>query len=116
MHFIRSYSDTTLCRKADGGAAAELQSSTGAEEFLQKFRGFAGKNPPADLDRMIESGVVQNMHRRMHSSGLGVLCAIYQAPDTGVHYCSGAHGARLNGHKQIAASQAVISDGRAGLA
>jgi hypothetical protein len=52
----------------------------------------------------------------MYRSGLGVLGAVNQAPDTGVHYCSGAHGARLNGHKQIAASQAVISDGRAGLA
>jgi hypothetical protein len=52
----------------------------------------------------------------MYRSGLGVLGAVNQTPDTGVHYCSGAHGARLNGHKQIAASQAVISDGRAGLA
>lgn len=56
------------------------------------------------------------MHCGMHSPGLGVLGAIYKAPDTGVHYGSGAHCARLNGYEQIAASQAVICDGCAGLA
>jgi hypothetical protein len=56
------------------------------------------------------------MHRRMHSPGLGILGAIYQAPDTGVNYGSGAHGTRLNGHEQIATWQAMISDGCAGLA
>ena len=65
---------------------------------------------------MVQCGVVQDMHSRMNSSGLGILGAVHQAPDTGVHYGPGAHGAGLNGHEQIATWQAMISDGCAGLA
>jgi hypothetical protein len=65
---------------------------------------------------MIQRGVVQDVHRRMHSPRLGVLGTIYQTPDARVHDGSGAHCARLNGHEQIAARQAMVPDGRPGLA
>jgi len=93
-----------------------LPYSASAKKLLQKFRAFAGQNTAANLDLMIQGRVVQDMHCRMHSPGLGVLGAIYQAPDARVHYGSSAHSAGLNGHEQIATRQAMISNGGPGLA
>jgi hypothetical protein len=63
---------------------------------------------------MIQGGVVENMHHGMHCPGLEVFCAINQVPDARMDHSTRAHGAGLNGHKKIAASQAMIAEGRSG--
>ena len=52
----------------------------------------------------------------MHGPGLGVVRAIYQAPDAGVHQRPGAHGARFNCNKQFAAFQTMVTNGCTGFA
>jgi hypothetical protein len=52
----------------------------------------------------------------MHSPGLGVVGPVHKTADPGMHDCSGAHGARFDGHEQVAAGQPVVSYGSAGRA
>jgi hypothetical protein len=60
--------------------------------------------------------MIQHFHYRMNRAGLGVVRAIYQALDAGMHQRAGAHGARFNGSKQFAVLQTVVTHGSTGLA
>jgi hypothetical protein len=76
----------------------------------------SGEDAATHFNLVIEGGVIQNMHGGMHGSGFGVVGSVYQRSDPGVHHGSGAHGAGLNGHKQLAVSQTVIAEGRSSFA
>ena len=52
----------------------------------------------------------------MHGARFRVFRAIYQAFEPGVHHGAGAHGTWFNCSKQLAVSQAVVTDGGTGFA
>jgi hypothetical protein len=52
----------------------------------------------------------------VHSARFGIVGAVYQALDPGVHQGSGAHRARFNCSKQIAAGQAMVTESCTGFA
>jgi len=87
-----------------------------SEKFLQEFCALPSQNAATNLNPMIKGGVVQNMHGGMHRSGFGVFGTVHQGSDAGVDHGSRAHGARFDGHKQVAVSQTVIAEGGSGLA
>jgi hypothetical protein len=74
----------------------------------------SGQNAAPHFNLVVECGVIQDLHGGMHRSSLGVLGAVYQSSDTGMHHGSCAHGARFNGHEKIAVCKAVIAEGRSG--
>jgi hypothetical protein len=52
----------------------------------------------------------------MNGSRLGVVRTINQSADSGMHHCSGTHGARLNRGIELAIAQAMVADRSSGLA
>jgi hypothetical protein len=60
--------------------------------------------------------MIQDVLHRMYRARLGIVRAIYQPPDAGVHHRAGAHGARFNCNKQIAVFQTVVTKGSTGFA
>jgi hypothetical protein len=64
---------------------------------------------------MVQTGVIQYLHRRMDGAGLRVIGAIDQALEPGVNQSAGTHRARLNCNKQLAALQAMVSESCTGL-
>ena len=66
--------------------------------------------PAANLHSVIQAGMIQHLHHRMNGTRLGIIRAVNQPFQAGVHDCSGAHGARLNCNKQFAVAQTMISE------
>ena len=73
----------------------------GAEKLLQDFRAPACENAAADLNFVIETGVVQHPHNGVDSTRFGVIRAENQPPNARVHERTGAHCARFNCSKQV---------------
>jgi hypothetical protein len=60
--------------------------------------------------------MIQNLHHRTYSARLRVIGAVNQALQPGMYQGAGAHRARLNCSKQLAAFQAMVAEGGTGLA
>src|SRR5271157_3683893 len=101
-HYPRAGS-TALC----GGFGLALFS----EERLHQVHAARGQNSRTDLYLVVELGMVEHLQHGMHRSGLGVFRAIDQAPDSRVRDGTGAHGAGLDSHVEIAIEQAIVADG-----
>jgi|SRR5579863_1046480 hypothetical protein len=90
--------------------------TTISKERLQHFRAAACQNPAANLDLVVQLRMIYDLHRRMHGPCLGIIRAIYQALNAGMHQGPGAHSARFNCNKQFAVFQAMVTNGGTGLA
>jgi hypothetical protein len=83
---------------------------------LQHFGAAAGQDSAANLNLVVQLRMIQDLHHRMHGPGLGIVRAIYQAPDAGMYQCARAHRARLNCNKQLAGFETMVTNGCTGLA
>jgi hypothetical protein len=90
--------------------------TTASKERLQKLRAPTGQDSSANFHPVIELGMVQHLHHRTDCARLGVVRAVYQTLHSRVHQSACAHGARFNCSKELAVSQAVITEVRTGLA
>src|SRR3984957_6978208 len=85
--------------------------TTTPKERLQQLRAASRQNSALNLDLMIQLRMIQDLHHRPHRAGLRIVGAIDEPLDAGMHHRTGAHSARLNCNKQIAVSQAVVTNG-----
>jgi hypothetical protein len=95
--------------------ANDQRLTTVFKERLQQFGAAACKNSAADFYFVIQLLVIQQLHYRIHCARFGIVRAIDEALDPGVHQRSGAHWARFNCSKQVALGEAVVTDGCTGL-
>jgi hypothetical protein len=65
---------------------------------------------------MVQTGVIQYLHRRMDGARLRVIGAVDQALEPGVNQSAGAHRTRLNCNKQLAAFQSMVTESCTGFA
>jgi hypothetical protein len=84
------------------------------EERLEQFCAAARQYASADFRPVIQLGVAQHLHHRMDCACFGVVRAVDQSFQPGVHQGAGAHGARFNCSKEFAVSEAVVAQGGAG--
>jgi hypothetical protein len=80
-----------------------------SKEILQYLRATPRQHSSPNRHAMVQLGVVQHLHHRLDGTRFGVVRAVYQALQPGVHHGAGTHGARLNCNKQLAVLQAVIA-------
>ncbi len=59
--------------------------------------------------------MVHDLHYRVHGASFRVVCSVYEAANTSMNQRARAHGARFNCNKQIAVSQAVVTNGSTSL-
>jgi hypothetical protein len=85
-----------------------------SKERLQHFRAASGQHSAANRDLVVQLRMIQDLHYRMHGPRLGVVRAIYQALHAGVHQGASAHRAGLNGDKQRAPFEAMVTYGCTG--
>jgi hypothetical protein len=64
---------------------------------------------------MVQAGVIQDLHHRTDGTSLGVIRAVNQAFQPGVHQSASAHGARFNCSKQFTAFQTMVDESGTGL-
>jgi hypothetical protein len=81
---------------------------------LQDFRAAPRQYSPTDFHFMVQLRVVQDLHDRMHSPCRGVVRAIDQPPDSGMHQRTRTHGARFNCNKEVAVFQTMVANGGTG--
>jgi hypothetical protein len=62
------------------------------------------------LHAVIQSRVVQDLHDRVNRSRPGIVGTIDQAPDARMHQRAGAHRTWFNCSKQLAVSQAMVTN------
>ena len=105
-----SVSDSPL-RRAQGDARSTPYLTAAPKERLQHFRAAAGQHPAANLDRMVQPRMIQDLHHRAHRPRFGVVRAINQTPNPSMHHRARAHGARFNCNKQVAAFQTMVTHG-----
>ena len=96
--------------------ADDQQLTTALKKRLQQLRAASCQNPAANFYPMVQLRMIQYLHHRLHRARLGVIRAIYQAFNAGMHQRSCAHGARLNCSKHLTVAEAMIPHRRAGLA
>src|SRR5580700_3066685 len=65
--------------------------STAFKERLQHFSAPPCKNPAANLHAVVQLGMIQHLHHRLHRARLGIVRAVHQTPDPRMHQRSGAH-------------------------
>jgi hypothetical protein len=92
------------------------QLATAFKEPLQQFGATACQDSAADFYFVIQLRVIQHLHYGLHRARFGIVRAVDQAPDPGVHQRSSAHRARFNCSKQVAVGQPMIPYGCARLA
>jgi hypothetical protein len=71
------------------------QNSSAPEEVLKERRAFRGQDTRSQLDAVIQAGVIGQSEETLAGAGLGVGCAIDNAPNAGQDDRAGAHRARL---------------------
>jgi hypothetical protein len=54
--------------------------------------------------------MIQDLHQRTDSPGLGVIRAVHQTLDAGMHQGTGAHRARFNCNKHFAVPKTVVTN------
>jgi len=90
--------------------------TTALKERLQQFGAAACQNTTPNFYAMVQLRVTQHLHYRMNRARFGIVGSVDEALDPGMHQRARAHGARLNCSKQIAVSQAVVTNGCTGFA
>jgi hypothetical protein len=65
---------------------------------------------------MVQLRMIQHLHDRVDRTRFGVVCAKHQATNACVHQCSRTHRARFNCSKELAVSQAMVTNDRTSLA
>jgi hypothetical protein len=90
--------------------------TTALKERLQQFGATAGQHSALHLDFVVQLRMIQHLHYRNYRAGFRIVRAIYETLDSGMHHCTGAHGAGFNCNKQFRLSQTVIPDVRGRLA
>ena len=83
---------------------------------LQHFRATPCQHASSNLHSVVQAGMIQHLHHRTDGARLRVISAVNQAFEPGVNQRAGAHGARLNCSKQLAAFQAMVAEGGTGFA
>jgi len=58
---------------------------------------------------MVQLRMMQHLHHRLNCARLGIVGAVNQAFDSGVHHRTGAHGAGFDCNKQIAVHQSMVT-------
>jgi hypothetical protein len=101
---------------AGGQWPVPLQLPAASKELLQEFCATACQYSAADFYFVVQLRVIQYLHYRLHGTRLGIVGAVDQALDPGVHQRTGAHRARFNCSKQVAVLQAMVTDGYTGFA
>jgi len=81
------------------------------KERLQQLCAAAGQHSAANLHCVVQLRMIYYLHHRMDSPGFGIVRAVHQAFDAGVHHRSGTHGTRFNCNKQLAVSQPMVTNG-----
>lgn len=84
--------------------------TTVPKKFLQYLRRTSRQYPAPHFHPMIQTGVIHYLQNRMDGACLRIIGAVYQAADAGMNRRSRAHGARLNGGKQFAVAESVITE------
>jgi hypothetical protein len=82
---------------------------------LQQFCAAASQNSAANLDPVVQLRMIQDLHHRMHRAGFRIVRTIHQTLNPGMHQRPSAHGARFNCSKEVAAFQAMVTNGSTGL-
>jgi hypothetical protein len=85
--------------------------ATAFKERLQQFCRTACQDAAADFYFVVQLRVIQHLHYRLHGARFGIVGAVDQALDPGMHQGSGAHRARFNCSKQVALGQTMIPYG-----
>jgi hypothetical protein len=60
--------------------------------------------------------MTQQLHHRLNGTGFGIVRAVNEAVDPGMHDGAGAHGARFNCNKQVASGEAMVAERGTGFA
>ena len=87
-----------------------------SKKRLQQLGAAACQYASSDFHLVIQFVVVQHLHHRMYRSCFRVVRAVNQAFQSRVHQGASAHGARFNCSKELAVSQAVVTEVCTGLA
>lgn len=90
--------------------ATVLFTSPLSEKALYQLRAAACQHTSLDLHAVVQLRVVQDLHDRVDRTSLGIIGAVDQAFYTRVDQCAGAHGTRLNCSKQLAVSEAMVTN------
>lgn len=88
---------------------AAASSPPGREKLLQQLRSIIGQDATGDLGMMIEPGFGKQVHYTAAGSRFGIGCSINHARNAGMNDGSGAHGARFDGHVQLAIAESVVT-------
>ena len=83
---------------------------------MQQAHRLVLQNSGNNFDAMIERRRVENLHASPNRSALGLIRAINEASNSGLHKRARAHGARLDGHVERRASEAIVARLSRGLA
>ena len=87
-----------------------------SKERLQQFRATACQNASAHFHLMIQLGVVHHFHHRMNRSCFRIVRTVNQAFQPRMNQSASAHRARFNCSKELAVSQAMVTEVCTGLA
>jgi hypothetical protein len=72
------------------------------------------QNSATNFDPMIHLRVIEQAERGANGSRLRIIRTVNQAADAGVNQSAGAHRARFNCSKQLAAAQAMVAEHQTG--
>jgi hypothetical protein len=97
-------------------ACLAIQPAAFPEERLHDLGTSARQNSATNFHLVIQLGVVEQAENGTNGSGFRVIRAIHQAADAGMNQSPGAHRARFNCSKQLAASQAMVAKNGTGSA
>src|SRR5260370_6491683 len=86
------------------------------KESLHHLGTFSCQHSANNLHLVIQLRVVYDLHDGSYRSGLGIICAVNQTRQAGMHQGATTHGAGFNGDKHFASFEAMITEKAASLA
>src|SRR3990172_6667980 len=88
--------------------APALNWSPLSKEGAQQGGALLGEDARGNFDAVIEPGIVSDLVKRAHGTGLGIVAAIDQPADAGQHRRPGAHGAGLHRNVEGRARKTIV--------
>jgi len=80
-----------------------------SKKLLNDLGALGGQNASFDLDLMIQFAMIQHPERRTAGAGFWVARSKHHAPQSRLHYGSGAHRTRFDCNIEIATHQPVVA-------
>jgi len=81
-----------------------------SKKLLQQLGAFSSQDPATDLHAVVQAGMIQNLKHGMNRARFRVIRSVNQPLQASMHHRSCTHRARLNCNKELAVSQAMVTD------